>query len=161
MPKIVVYQTAPVWFVKNECFIAKIDVYRSLLASDRVIGWDIKMTATPNWWSPFFIAIQQQGKILSPIRLCSGKMWKSNVKNIFSYNFPRYPVGVKSYRVVLKLLRNHLRPVNKTAPNEKYFKRQSDTCLIINILSLWLKWKKKKIRRNKNYVTYQKMIILI
>ena len=24
---------------------------------------------------------------------------------------------VKSYRVVLKLLRNHLRPVNKTAPN--------------------------------------------
>ena len=24
MPKIVVYQTAPVWFVKNECFMAKI-----------------------------------------------------------------------------------------------------------------------------------------
>ena len=47
----------------------------------------------------------------------SGKMWKSNVKNIFSYNFPRWPVGVKSYRVVLKLLRNDLRPVNKTAPN--------------------------------------------
>ena len=43
------------------------------------------------------------------MRLCSGKMWKSNVKNIFSYNFPRWPVGVKSYRVVLKLLRNHLR----------------------------------------------------
>ena len=43
------------------------------------------------------------------MRLCSGKMWKSNVKNIFSYNFPRWPVGVKSYRVVLlKLLRNHL-----------------------------------------------------
>ena len=40
------------------------------------------------------------------MRLCSGKMWKSNVKNIFSYNFPRWPVGVKSYRVVLKLLRN-------------------------------------------------------
>ena len=54
---------------------------------------------------------------LSPMRLCSRKMWKSNVKNIFSYNFPRWPVGVKSYRVVLKLLRNHLRPVNKTAPN--------------------------------------------
>ena len=42
------------------------------------------------------------------MRLCSGKMWKSNVKNTFSYNFPRWPVGVKSYRVVLKLLRNHL-----------------------------------------------------
>ena len=27
------------------------------------------------------------------MRLCSGKMWKSNVKNIFSYNFPRQPVG--------------------------------------------------------------------
>ena len=38
MPKIVVYQTASVWFVKNECFMTKIDVYRSLLASDRVIG---------------------------------------------------------------------------------------------------------------------------
>ena len=38
MYKIVVYQTAPVWFVKNECFMAKIYVYRSLLASDRVIG---------------------------------------------------------------------------------------------------------------------------
>ena len=48
MPKIVVYQTAPVWFVKNECFMAKIDVYRSLLASDRVIGWVIKMTSHPN-----------------------------------------------------------------------------------------------------------------
>ena len=44
MPKIVVYQTAPVWFVKNECYTAKIDVYLSLLASDRVIWWDIKMT---------------------------------------------------------------------------------------------------------------------
>ena len=48
MYKIAVYQTAPVWFVKNECFMAKIDVYRSLLASDRVIGWDIKMTSHPN-----------------------------------------------------------------------------------------------------------------
>ena len=48
MYKIVVYQTAPVWFVKNECFMAKIDVYGSLLASDRVIGWDIKMMSHPN-----------------------------------------------------------------------------------------------------------------
>ena len=38
MPKIVVYQTAPVWFVKNEYFMVKIDVCRSLLPSDRVIG---------------------------------------------------------------------------------------------------------------------------
>ena len=48
IPKIVVYQTTPVWFVKNECFMAKIDIYRSLLPSDCVIGWDIKMTSYPN-----------------------------------------------------------------------------------------------------------------
>ena len=48
MPKIVVYQTAPVWFVKNEYFMAKIDVCRSFLSSDRVIGWDIKMTSHLN-----------------------------------------------------------------------------------------------------------------
>ena len=65
-----------------------------------------------------FIEIRRQGKILLSMCLCSGKMWKSNVKNIFSYNFPRWPAGVKSYHVVLKLLHNqyHLRPVNK-----KYF----------------------------------------
>ena len=40
MPQIVIYQTTPVWFVKNEYFMAKIDVYRSLLPSDRVIGWE-------------------------------------------------------------------------------------------------------------------------
>ena len=73
-------------------------------------GFDSKKMGQhrPHGWSPFFIEIQRQGKFLSPMRLCSGKMWKSNVKNIFSYNFPRWPVGVKSYRVVLKLLRNHL-----------------------------------------------------
>ena len=38
MPKIIVYQTALVWFVKNEYFMAKIDVCRSLLPSNRVIG---------------------------------------------------------------------------------------------------------------------------
>ena len=48
MPKIVFYQTASVWFVKNDYFMAKIDVCRSLLPSDRVIGWDIKMTSYPN-----------------------------------------------------------------------------------------------------------------
>ena len=37
-----------VWFVKNEYLMAKINVYRSLLPSDRVIGWDMKMTSHPN-----------------------------------------------------------------------------------------------------------------
>ena len=31
----------------------------------------------------FFIEIQRQGIILAPMCLCWGKMWKSNVKNIF------------------------------------------------------------------------------
>ena len=84
-------------------------------------GFDSKYWngSTPtSWMIAVFYWNTTTGKFfLSPMRLCSGKMWKSNVKNIFSYNFPCWPVGVKSYRVVLKLLRNHLRPVNKTAPN--------------------------------------------
>ena len=48
MPKIVIYQTTPVWFVNNEYFMAKIDVYRSLLPSDHVIGWDRKVMSHPN-----------------------------------------------------------------------------------------------------------------
>ena len=48
MPKIVISQTTPVWFVKNEYLMAKIDVYRSLLPSDRVIGLDMKTMSHPN-----------------------------------------------------------------------------------------------------------------
>ena len=43
----------------------------------------------------FLLKHNDRENFLSPMRLCSGKMWKSNVKNIFSYNFPRWPVGVK------------------------------------------------------------------
>ena len=61
-----------------------------------------------------FIEIQWQGTILGPMCLCQGKMWKSKVKNIFSYHFPRWPVGVKPCHTVLKFpwLRNHLRLIN-------------------------------------------------
>ena len=39
MPKIIIYQTTtPVWFVKNEYLMAKIDAYQSLLPSGRMIG---------------------------------------------------------------------------------------------------------------------------
>ena len=48
MPKMVSHQTTPVWFVKNEYVMVKIYVYRSLLPSDCVIGWDAKMTSHPN-----------------------------------------------------------------------------------------------------------------
>ena len=47
MPQgVLCYQTTLVWFVivKNEYFMAKIDVHRSLLPSERVIAWDMKMT---------------------------------------------------------------------------------------------------------------------
>ena len=44
--------------------------------------------------SIFFIEIQRQGIILAPVCLCSGKMWKSNVKSIF--HTPCWPVGVST-----------------------------------------------------------------
>ena len=84
-----------------------------------------------------------------------------------SYNFPRWPVGVKSYHVVLKLLCNHLRPVNKTGTRLEILQTAINTCLIINILTVIFyhygsyEKKKKKIHCNKNYVTNWKMIILI
>ena len=34
--------------MKKEYLMAKIDVYHSLLPSDRVIGWDMKLTSHPN-----------------------------------------------------------------------------------------------------------------
>ena len=49
MSKIVGYQTTPVWFVKNEYLMAKIDGYRSLLPSDHVIGLDIKQGSHSSW----------------------------------------------------------------------------------------------------------------
>ena len=105
----------------------------------------------------FLIEIQRQGKILSPMRLCSGKMWKSNVKNIFSYNFPLWPVGVKSYRVVLKTRQQNDPKLEILQTAIRYM---FDYWYFI-IVAHMKKKKKKKIRRNKNYVTYRKMIILI
>ena len=98
----------------------------------------------PHRWSPFFIEIQRQGKILSPMRLCSGKMWKSNVKNIFSYNFPRWPVGVKSYRVVLKLLRNHLRQ----RPQTRNTSNGNPIHVWLSILYNYGSYGKKKKKKN-------------
>ena len=48
-----------------------------------------------------FIEIQWQGIILTLMCLCQGKMRKSKVKNIFSYHFPHWPVGVKPCCAVL------------------------------------------------------------
>ena len=49
--------------------------------------------------------------------VCVQVKCENQMKFFFSYNFPRWPVRVKSCHVVFKLLRNHLRPVNKTVPN--------------------------------------------
>ena len=58
-----------------------------------------------------FIEIQRQGINQSPMCLCLGKMWKSNVKNIFHIisRVAYWPVGVSNH-VVLKFsrLRHHL-----------------------------------------------------
>ena len=75
----------------------------------------LEMVSIPTAMRILFIEIQWQGIILAPMCLCQGKMGKSKVKNIFSYHFARWPVGVKPYHTVLKVpwLRNHLRLINK------------------------------------------------
>ena len=57
------------------------------------------------------------GKIFTTDACVQVKCENQMLKNIFSYNFPRWSVEVKSYHVVRKLLHNHLRPVNKMVPN--------------------------------------------
>ena len=92
-----------------------------------------------------FIEIQRQGKILPWMRLCSGKMWKSNVKLFFSYNFPRWPVGVKSYHVRgTQVIAQSLKTRQQNRTKLEILQTAINTCLIIIILSLWLKWKRKK-----------------
>ena len=59
-------------------------------------------------------------------------------------------------QVITQSLNTH----QQNSPKLEILQSAINTCLIINILSLWLIWK-KKICRNKIYVTYQKMIIFI
>ena len=40
-------------------------------------------------WKAVFNEIQRKGIFPAPMWLCWGKMWKSDVMNIFSYHFPR------------------------------------------------------------------------
>ena len=80
-----------------------------------MVSTAIKSVSTPTVMRILFIEIQWQKIIIAPMCLCHGKMWKSKVKNIFSYHFPLWPVGVKPYHhVVLKFpwLRNHLKLIN-------------------------------------------------
>ena len=87
------------------------------------------------------------GKILPPMCLCSGKMWKSNVKNIFAYHFPFWPVGVKSR--------------GATPWCSSFIIAQSRKTLQQNGPKLDIKKKKKKNCRNKTYPATRKMTIVI
>ena len=61
------------------------------------------------------------------------------------------------------IIAQSLKTRQQNGPKLEILQSAINTCLIINTLSLWLIWKKKKkkIRRYKNYVTYRKMIIFI
>ena len=74
----------------------------------------LETVSIPTAMRILFIEIQWQGIILALMCLCQGKTWKSEVKNIFPYHFPRWPVGVKPCYAVLKFppLRNLLRLIN-------------------------------------------------
>ena len=59
-----------------------------------------------------------------------------------------------------RVIAQSLKPRQQNGPWLEILQATINTCLIINILSLWL-IKKKKICCSTNYVTYLKMIILI
>ena len=59
---------------------------------------DINVTLDLLALSNNFIEIQWQGIIPAPMCLCKGKMWKSNVKNIF--DILHWPVGVSKHVVL-------------------------------------------------------------
>ena len=73
-----------------------------------------------------FIEIQRQGKFLPPMRLCSGKMWKSNVKKKKFHIISHVGLSELSHtnHVVLKLLRNHLRLCQQNGPELEILQRQ-------------------------------------
>ena len=77
------------------------------------------------------------------MRLCSGKMWKSNVKKKFFLSFPTLaclsdvmPCSTQAIAQLLKTQQN--------SPKVGICQTAINTCLIIDILSLWLIWNKKK-----------------
>ena len=93
MPKIVSYQTTPVWFVNNEYCIAKINVYHSL-PSDRVIGLDIKNDITSEFncnfykqsGSPNLATIAKFGEIVK-IGSCTQLLTLNEGVSLFFLNF--------------------------------------------------------------------------
>ena len=92
------------------------------------------------------------GKILPPMCLCSGKMWKSNVKNIFCISFPILACWSEvtwCHSVVLKF---HNCAVTKD-PSTKWSQARH--------IKIKKKKKKKKTCRNKTYPATRKMTIVI
>ena len=120
----------------------------------------------PRGWVPFLLKYNAREKfyhrcVCVQVK-CEKQMWKIFFHMISHVGLSELShTGVKSYHVVLKLLHNHLKSRQQNGPKLEILQSAINTCLIINILSLRLIWKKKKNRRNKNYVTYQKMVIFI
>ena len=83
------------------------------------------------------------------MRLCSGKMWKSKVKKKKKFHIISH-VGLSEWSGT-QVIAQSLKTRQQNGPKLEILQTAINTCLIINILSLWLVWeKKKKIRRNKN-----------
>ena len=109
----------------------------------------------------FFIKIQQQGKILSPMCIYWGKMWKSNEKNIFQIKFHvlsewSMPRGSSS------IIAQSLKTLQQNGPKLVYTQKNPNNnkyMCIIDILSLCEK-KKKKLLWLK-LLHSRKIIILI
>ena len=139
--------------------------FRDVISALSTAIQQFKGSTPTSWMIAVFIEIQHQEKNLPPMRLCSGKMWKSNVKKFFFHIISHVGLSELSHttcgtQVIAQSLKTH----QQNGPKLEILQTVTNTCLIINILSSWLIWKKIKIKtilRNKNYVTYRKMIILI
>ena len=74
--------------------------------------------------------------------LCSGKMWKSNVKNIFFFHIISH-VGLSELRGT-QVIAQSLKTRQQYGPKLEILQTAKNTCLIINILSLYGSYEKKK-----------------
>ena len=80
------------------------------------------------------------------MRLCSGKMWKSIVKNIFFHIISH--VGLSEWSGT-QVITQSLKSRQQNGPKLEILQTAINKCLIINILSLWLVWKKKQTKKTQ------------
>ena len=90
----------------------------------------------------FFTEIQRQGTILAPIGLCWGKMWKSNVKNIFhvglsewnqtTWYFDEFPNCALTYHTCQRTAGTRS---GKTSQTECIFDKKCSVTILEDILT--------------------------